>query len=166
MVKTSTQRRSQRLNQQPPSLSLYEPSESESNPRKYDVTKMYGYRKLTRKETPTDEETRKLRIAAAATAAAMTPPKGGICDDMHNLAMRVGIDYDDVAFYAENDVEISALADAVLADDRQQNTVPRAHFGEKRTAPSYTSYGCKVFPKSNGGVRIVPGDSDSDSDSE
>ena len=113
----------------------------------------------------------------------------------------------DVAAHADTDPEISALAGAVLYGDpldlptldemkmsykfakvcRQQNTIARAYFGEKRmkevprlkthkaaykaarkaarkAAPAYTLHGCKVFPKSNGGVRIVILDSDSDSE--
>ena len=72
---------------------------------------------------------------------------------------------------------------------RQQNTIARAYFGEKqmkevprlkthkavckaarkaarKTAPLYTSHGCKVFSNPNGGIRIVPAESDSDSDSD
>ncbi len=195
---------------QPPSLrpkrDPYEPSDRESQVHKFPVDKLLGHNSAKfKRERPTNAELCTWRKTTAATAVAMIPPPGGICNDMRDIAMRVGTDYVDVAAHADTDPEISALASAVLYGDplrmptldemkmsykfakvrRQQNTIARAYFGEKRmkevprlkthkaackaarkAAPSYTSHGCKVFPKSNGGVRIVLVDSDSDSDSE
>lgn len=196
---------------QPPSLRAkpdpYEPSDLESQVHKFPVHKLFGHNSAKRNKCKaTDAELCTWRKSKAANAVAMIPPPGGICDDMRDIAMRVCTDYVDVAVYAETDPEISALAGAVLYGDplldlptldemkmsykfakvrKQQNTIARAYFGEKRmkevprlkthkaackaarkAAPAYTSHGCKVFPKSNGGVRIVLVDSDSDSDDE
>ena len=199
---------------QPPSLRTkpgpYEPSVRESQAHRFPVDKLLGHNSdKFKREKPTDDELCTWRKSKAATADAMIPPPGGICKDMRDIARRVCTDYVDVAAHAETDPEISALASAVLYGDpldlptldemkmsykfakvrRQQNTIARAYFGEKRmkevprlkthkaackaarkaarkTAPAYTSHGCKVFPKSNGGVRIVLVDSDSDSDSD
>lgn len=199
---------------QPPSLrpkrDPYEPSDLESQAHMFPVHKLLGHNYAKREKCKaTEAELCTWRKSKAANAVAMIPPPGGICKDMRDIAMRVGTDYVDVAAHAETDPEISALASAVLYGDplhmptldemkmsykfakvrRQQNTIARAYFGEKRmkevprlkthkaackaarkaarkAAPAYTSHGCKVFPKSNGGVRIVPADSDSDSDSD
>lgn len=204
---------------QPPSLRTkpgpYEPSVRESQAHRFPVDKLLGHNSdKFKREKPTDAELCTWRKTTAATAVALIPPPGGICKDMRDIARRVCTDYVDVAAHAEADPEISALASAVLYGDplldlpaldemkmsykfakvcRQQNTIARAYFGEKRmkevprlkthkaackaackaarkaarkAAPAYTLHGCKVFPKSNGGVRIVPADSDSDSDSD